>query len=501
MPATIQSPYLDAPGAVWLRGNLHTHSSRSDGRASPQEMLDAYARLGYDFLALSDHDLGADYAGLDPRGMLLLPCAEVSAGGGHVLAAGCREKIAPDPERQKVIDAIRAAGGLAVLSHPNWEENFNHYPIEELVRLTGYAGVEIFNGVIHELPGSALATDKWDRLLALGRPVWGFADDDAHSLAAVGRGWNVALARERTAEAALAALAAGSFYASSGVTIAGIAVEGPRLALVAPDAEGIAVIGELGARLAWTEDRQLTFDVSACRSPFFRVECFGRAGRMAWTQPFRIGGEAAERRRQLLGETPILLAGRAARAVGLSGDLAGPAWAQAGSTRRFMDSGTGAAPPVATELQVLLAGGKLLFGLRCQEPHPELMKLNVRADGQPSTWTDDGVELFIAPDGRGARYFHVMANAAGHVYTTERRAPAGTGHAPAAECRVGRDARGWTLELAIPLAELSAQAAPGERWAFNAVRNRHAGPEAAAFIWSFTGGGNHCPERFGWLKF
>jgi hypothetical protein len=278
-------------------------------------------------------------------------------------------------------------------------------------------------------------------------------------------------------------------------------VEGPRLALVAPDAEGIAVIGELGARLAWAEDRELIFDASACRSPFFRVECFGRAGRMAWTQSFRIGGEFADRRRALLAEKPVLRAGRAARAPKLSGDLRASAWAAAGTTTRFLDSGTGAEPPVATELKVLVAGRKLFIGLRCEEPHPERMKLNVRADGESRTWTDDGIELFIAPDGCGARYFHVMANAAGYVYTTERRAPAGSGHAPAAECRVARDARGWTLELAIPLAELSSKAAPGEHWAFNAVRNRHAGPEAGSAIWSFTGGGNHCPERFGALEF
>ena len=134
MPATILSPYLAAPGAVWLRGNLHTHTTRSDGRGAPQETIDTYARLGYDFLALSDHDLPADYSGLDPRGMILLPCSEVSEGGGHVLAVGCRGRIAPDPDRQKVIDAIRAAGGVAVLPHPNWEEDFNHYTFEELER-------------------------------------------------------------------------------------------------------------------------------------------------------------------------------------------------------------------------------------------------------------------------------------------------------------------------------------------------------------------------------
>jgi hypothetical protein len=203
---------------------------------------------------------------------------------------GCRGRIEPDPDRQKVVDAIRAAGGVPVLSHPSWGEDFYHYPFEGLARLTGYAGVEIYNCCIHELPGSALATDKWDRLLALGREVWGFAHDDTHKLEKAGRGWNMVLARERSAEAVLDALAAGSFYASSGATIARIAVDGHRLVVGAPDAEGLAVIGELGKRLAWVEGQELVFDAASCQSLFFRVECYGRAGRMAWTQSFRLGG-------------------------------------------------------------------------------------------------------------------------------------------------------------------------------------------------------------------
>jgi len=500
MPATILSPYLAAPGAVWLRGNLHTHTTRSDGRGSPQETIEAYARLGYDFLALSDHDLPADYSGLDPRGMLLLPCSEVSAGGGHVLSVGCRGRIHPDPDRQKVIDAIRAEGGLAVLSHPNWEEHFNHYPFEELERLTGYAGLEVFNGCILELFGSELASDKWDRLLALGRRVWGCAHDDTHRLERSGRGWNVVLARKRSAEAVLEALAAGSFYASSGVAIKDIRTDGSRLIVTAPDAEGIEAIGVLGRRLAWVEGPELVFDASACPEPFFRVECLGRAGRMAWTQPFQVSSPELDLRRRLLAEIPVLRPGRAARAPKLTGDLGAKAWQSAAATSVFVDAGSGSAPAVATELRVLVAGRKLLIGLRCEEPDLAGMKLSVQADGESRLWTDDGVEVFLAPAG-GKRYFHVMANAAGFAYATDRNAPREDVRALLPMCRAGRDGRGWTLELALDLLELGAAAAPGERWRFNVCRNRHAGGRSVSMMWSFTGGGNHLPERFGTLEF
>lgn len=39
-----------------LRGNLHAHSLFSDGVRSAEQVVAAYEALGYDFLALTDHD-------------------------------------------------------------------------------------------------------------------------------------------------------------------------------------------------------------------------------------------------------------------------------------------------------------------------------------------------------------------------------------------------------------------------------------------------------------
>ena len=44
------------PGRFY-RGNLHTHSTRSDGLKSPEEVVAVYRDHGYDFLALTDHFL------------------------------------------------------------------------------------------------------------------------------------------------------------------------------------------------------------------------------------------------------------------------------------------------------------------------------------------------------------------------------------------------------------------------------------------------------------
>lgn len=39
-----------------LRGNLHAHTTFSDGVRSPADLVEHYERLGYDFLAITDHE-------------------------------------------------------------------------------------------------------------------------------------------------------------------------------------------------------------------------------------------------------------------------------------------------------------------------------------------------------------------------------------------------------------------------------------------------------------
>jgi len=284
----LQNPYLD-PGAGWLKGNLHTHTSGSDGTRPPQEIVDDYAARSYGFLMLSDHDCLTDPRELQDRGMVLLPGNEISAHGPHLLHAGAKRIVPPAEDRQKVIADIRRAGGLAILCHPNWEAHFNHCPQEKLAAWQGYAGIEIYNGIIRRLPGSPLATDRWDMLLGSGRRVWGFGNDDCHRTEDVGLAWNVVQCRARTPGAILAALAAGSFYASTGVTIETIAVRGRTLHLSAPDAQRIAIVSDFGKREACVDAACITFHVpDAATWKYIRVECFGPGESMAWTQPFYV---------------------------------------------------------------------------------------------------------------------------------------------------------------------------------------------------------------------
>ena len=39
----------------WYKGNLHMHTTRSDGKVTPEEAKKIYYQAGYDFIALTDH--------------------------------------------------------------------------------------------------------------------------------------------------------------------------------------------------------------------------------------------------------------------------------------------------------------------------------------------------------------------------------------------------------------------------------------------------------------
>ncbi len=70
----------------WFKGNLHTHSLWSDGDDYPEMIADWYKRNGYQFLALSDHNVlqeGAKW--LEIKQPVSLKGEIVQRGGGAVL--------------------------------------------------------------------------------------------------------------------------------------------------------------------------------------------------------------------------------------------------------------------------------------------------------------------------------------------------------------------------------------------------------------------------------
>ena len=285
MSSLIDHPYQDLRDGVWLRGNLHNHPRPKD---QPDQLAQRYAQFGYGFLALTEHDqtyLPDDIRDWNHCGLVLIPGNEISANGQHILHVGAHRHIEPHADRQRAIDEIGQDGGFAIVNHPNIGPNFGHDKLELMRQLQGYRGLEIFNASGLRGAGNCVATDKWDILLSEGRRLWGFASDDYHQPSDAGRAWLMAYVKERSVEGVMAALRSGRFYASTGVAIGAIAVDGRHIRVETRNAQRIMAIGDNGRGLALADADALEVYVPP-EATYVRFECWGSGGRQAWTQPF-----------------------------------------------------------------------------------------------------------------------------------------------------------------------------------------------------------------------
>jgi predicted metal-dependent phosphoesterase TrpH len=281
-----QNPYaLRYP--LWLKGNLHAHTTLSDGELSPDETLDAFIRSGHHFVALTDHDVIAHPDETRFPQIVVFPGVEHSA-QQHLLRVNVTTTLPHDLSYQSVIDLTLQQGGLVILNHPNWGENFDHWRDSQLIQLERYHGIEIYNNVIEYLEGSPYALDRWDRLLSEGKRVWGYANEDTHRTFQIGSAWNAVNVRERSKEAVLDALKAGRFYASTGVVIEEIVVEDGYYRVQSANARELRLISLHGQIVERVRGSQATFSLSKA-SVYARVEAIGEGRSRAWTQPVFVG--------------------------------------------------------------------------------------------------------------------------------------------------------------------------------------------------------------------
>lgn len=216
------SPSDPAPaGRRWrdLRGALHVHTcTYSDGAGTVPEVMDAAREAKVDFVLLTDHNtLGALRDGWDARyaaapPYLLIGDEITVRGGAFLLALDLPPDfdLAPGAEPQAAVDAVRAAGGLPLVSlpfdmkHP-WEawdvrgcagievlnlstvarEHINLLSLAVLLPLWRRRGPMAVLRAIAARPDAALR--RWDTLLASGEPSIGLGSLDAHALMKIGR--------------------------------------------------------------------------------------------------------------------------------------------------------------------------------------------------------------------------------------------------------------------------------------------------------------------------
>lgn len=248
------------------KGTTHGHTSAShDVTMTGLEVEALYDALGHDWIAITDYAVYTP----DPGGPLVHVGGEELATGvswpdhPHIVGLGLTETITAVDDGQDNIDALVAAGKIAVLAHP----------INDAYHLamTGWTHVEL-----NWLTGYNLAITSavWDAALTAGQQVFALLSDDIHgpytdgetALTADSRGSSVVNVDEVTEASVLAALRAGNYYLTSstfngaGVTagITSITVDDGTITIAVPQESNIYWYGSgggsLGSALGVTSD-------------------------------------------------------------------------------------------------------------------------------------------------------------------------------------------------------------------------------------------------------
>lgn len=300
-----------AKGRFW-RGNLHTHSTRSDGVLPPEEVCRRYRAEGYDFLALTDHLVGlwgypiVDTTGYRAEGFTTILGAELHSGPmqngemWHILAVGLPADFTPpntldfsprpDQETGPALAARAvAAGAFVAIAHPQW----SGLTLEDARSVTAAHAVEIYNHGCAEgcdrADGAAIA----DLLLTEGRSVTLIATDDAHfSEPDHFGGWVMVKAEENTPDALLAALKAGDFYSSQGPELKSVRITDKAVEVECSSVRSVIVQGAGTAARAVHGHSMTKASISLDRfrgSNFIRVTVIDHAGKRAWSNPYFFG--------------------------------------------------------------------------------------------------------------------------------------------------------------------------------------------------------------------
>jgi len=241
-----------------LKGDLHGHSFRSDGKRDPAALAGHYREQGYDYFALTDHNRFYPGGEIDETfegvhlGITRVRGEEVHAPGTvvHIVHVGGKYSVAdiyvhhreeyereaaayescvpshvPEKYRSRyarimwATDHIHQAGGLAIFPHPYWRPGASRmYNVcDEFAHLLLTSGMfdayELVGGM--QQPGINRSIALWGELLKEGYSFPVVGSSDVHGLESYPFSYlfNICFARENTNDAIMEAVRAGRIVA------------------------------------------------------------------------------------------------------------------------------------------------------------------------------------------------------------------------------------------------------------------------------------------------
>jgi len=239
-PAVLLQPLRNGPG--WFRGDLHMHTAHSDGECPSQTgkmvpcpvyfTVDAAARRGLDFIAITDHNASSQYDAmreLQPYfdKVLLIPGREITTFQGHINFLGSTDFVDFRLDGRTVRDvnallrSATRAGAITSINHPASPSGENcmgcGWTPSMPVDIGLLTGVEVVNGGEEKYGISDLAF--WNEQLNEGCRLTGIGGSDNHrpmqpldQLGSIGSPTTVVYAAELSTPAILDGIRAGHVF-------------------------------------------------------------------------------------------------------------------------------------------------------------------------------------------------------------------------------------------------------------------------------------------------
>ena len=286
---------IDIEGNKRYKINLHTHTTISDGRKTPDEVAEIYRNAGYDMIAFTDHwKFGGEQV---CNGLKILPGCEYDRGIHpsehiyHIVGIGMERepKLTKGKSSvQDMIDEINACGGVAILAHPAWSMNmaahaalFRGIDITEIYNtLSGHgANVRPYSGDFVDISANL---GKFNNLVAT---------DDAHFYVGEEAASYILVKSESDdTRDIVKAIKAGDYFATQGPELF-VWKEGRTIKVKCTPVDKVAFFSDAGYsknRVVYgdgiTEAEYETLD----RERFVRVEVYAKDGKTAWSHTIKL---------------------------------------------------------------------------------------------------------------------------------------------------------------------------------------------------------------------
>ena len=316
--------YLLPQDGQFYKGNMHAHSTLSDGNYTPEELKDIYKSHGYSVFAYTEHRTYHDLRYLDDADFITLPAYEANlernyastpfpelldgpAPNGFLAETVHLNMFAIDPDKtgqepniddifdthslentNELIRRAREAGFIASLNHPHWSLNTAGF----YNGLEGLCALEVINGGCYRSSALDYAPHVMREMAWHGKRLVAIAGDDTHRPTHFYQAWTMFKAPELSHKAIIEALQRGDCYASTGPEIHELYVEEGVVHIKTSEAQGI-FLATAGRRKAsalvpiGSEERvseaHLPLDPS---DVFFHVIVRDMYGRLAVTRPY-----------------------------------------------------------------------------------------------------------------------------------------------------------------------------------------------------------------------